>query len=273
MDQSTAFSNELKGAYDSVIELNNLIRSISTKEVSFNTCSVDQKGTLAKEIDDIGNSILKGYEKSIDYFKNLRKSVDSLIQSQSSTQGNLSILPTPIEVSNMLQFFFKTKIKTKSSPIPAHCGCYSHRISHLTTGSFVCVKKETRFILMIVHQHEDNICIVYDPTEIGNGIKLTEVAREECTPLPTVLPEKPLARWEHAKSTTVLSLWPQESDTSGEEWTTEFYKAIVKSRPCDHNDETEKQRGYDLHFEDDTGEDKEHRVPEQFIVAIPDAWK
>jgi hypothetical protein len=116
---------------------------------------------------------------------------------------------------------------------------------------------------MIVVQFQNEICSVFDPTDVDGDIKVIDLRKDEWTPLPTVIPEKPLKRWEHAKESTVLSLWP-----SGDgEWTTEFYKATVKMQPCERPDNQE--RGYSLDF----GDDSRAIVPEKFVVAFPDAWR
>lgn len=115
-------------------------------------------------------------------------------------------------------------------------------------------------ILMIVWKCDaENTCSVYDPTDIEAGIQIIEIDRKNVTPLPVIIPDKPLRRWEHAENAEVLSLWP-----NGDDWTTEFYKARVVKRPCDRVDEPE--RGYELEFE----KGAEHViVPEKFIAVFP----
>jgi hypothetical protein len=62
-----------------------------------------------------------------------------------------------------------------------------------------------------------------------------------------------------------LSLWPN-ADGRGD-WTTVFYKAIVRKQP-NERPETE-ERGYELEFEGS----KLVLVPEAFVVTFPDDWK
>jgi hypothetical protein len=74
---------------------------------------------------------------------------------------------------------------------------------------------------------------------------------------------RPSERWEYAVGTRVLSLW-RNKETA--EWTTEFYRATVKLRPCDRAKEEE--RGYLLMFE----EKAELVVPEKFVCPDDTQW-
>lgn len=115
---------------------------------------------------------------------------------------------------------------------------------------------------MIVVQFENDVCSVFDPTDVDDGIKLIHLKKDEWTPLPTVIPEKPLERWEHGKETTVLLLWP-----NGGECTTEFYRATVEQQPCERANDGE--RGHSLDF----GDGSPVIVPGKFVVACPEIWK
>jgi hypothetical protein len=162
-----------------------------------------------------------------------------------------------------MQEFFKGKLKKKTAPLPSNCGCYAFRTQNPLRDSFVCANINGEYLLMIVLQYENEIVTVYDPTDVDNGIKGIDLRKDQWTPLPTMLPEKPIKRWEHAKDCIVLSLWPNGDG----QWTTEFYKAIVRKQPCERP-ETE-ERGYELEFEGN----KTVAVPEAFVVTFPEEWK
>jgi hypothetical protein len=181
---------------------------------------------------------------------------------ETSLPSNGPTLPSREEVQSMMNGFFKSGIRKRSAPIPTFCGCYAWRNPVVHYGHFVCGNIRNSYILMIVVQFENESCSVFDPTDVDDGIKLMELRKDEWTPLPTVIPEKPLKRWEHGKDTTVLSLWP-----NGDEWTTEFYKATVRLQPCERLENEE--RGYSLDF----GDDSPVIVPEKFVVAFPEQWK
>jgi hypothetical protein len=188
------------------------------------------------------------------------------ILNQTQQDGKLSSgpeLPNRDEVQRMMQEFFKGKIKRRSAPIPTYCGCYAFRNPTPASNAFICANIKGTYQLMIVLGSDNDICTAYDPTEVEGGIKLVQMTKDEWTPLPTVIPEKPIKRWEHARECQVLSLWPSEAN----DWTTVFYKAVVKLQPCDRPESEE--RGYALDF----GEGNVKNVPEAFVVTFPDNWK
>jgi hypothetical protein len=45
-------------------------------------------------------------------------------------------------------------------------------------GHFVCAKIRTSFILIIVVQFENDVCSVFDPTDVDDGIKLIHLKKD-----------------------------------------------------------------------------------------------
>jgi hypothetical protein len=244
--------------------LSQSIRSMAVREQVLQQYSPDVTAKVA-EIQRVQRMIDQQYTDAQQGVKELMQILDTLLsQSQQSVapSGSGPAVPSPDEVQAMMHAFFKGNIKKRSAPIPTYCGCYAWRNPGARYGDFVCAKIRNSYILMIVIQFTNNTCSVFDPTDVDDGVKIVELQKEEWTPLPTVIPEKPLKRWEHGKDSTVLSLWP-----NGDEWTTEFYKATVRQQPCERMDNEE--RGYSLDF----GEDTKVIVPEKFVVAFPDIWR
>jgi hypothetical protein len=170
----------------------------------------------------------------------------------------------------MLKTFFIGKIKTRGSPMPIYCGCYAWKVKNPHYGHFICARMNGSFLLMIVSSFEHQICSAFDPTNIADGIKLISLVEEDWTPLPTVIPDRPLGRWEHSKDAVVLSLWNETGSDDG--WSTEFFTAKVVARPSDRAGESE--RGYLLNFCESVNErDAVRIVPEQFVVGFPNEWK
>ena len=246
-----------------VNDLNTNLQILSKKENNFYQNPVP---SLVDEIQNLEIKISDCYSSSINNVSTVISILDLLLtQNHTESTGNSQTLPSKEEVINLMTNFFKGKIKTRPAPIPVNCGCYAHRQKNPNYGQFICVNQKTQFILMIVLHCENDICSAYDPTDIENGIHSIQLSSEQWTPLPTIIPERPLARWEHTRGSKVLSLWPNGSD-----WTTVFYLATVISRPCDQTDQdTElKGRGYELDF----GDESIHTVPEQFIAYLPPNW-
>ena len=253
--------NSLKG---NIEQLDTYIKAIATHEQHFQPSRKDyQMKHIVEEIGKIHTLIIKQYDVSTACCRDLMQCVDTMIN---DCRNNVKTetdkhFPTSEEVAQMMQEFFKGKIKTKISPIPMYCGCYAFRNKTPKEGHFVCAHIDDSFTLMIVSQFEDGICSVFDPAD--NEITVRKLKNDEWTPLPTIIPEKPIKRWEHAKDSTVLSLWPNQDGT----WTTEFYKATVRLQPCERADCDE--RGYELDF----GDNNIRIVPEKFVVTFPESWQ
>jgi FtsZ-binding cell division protein ZapB len=170
-------------------------------------------------------------------------------------------LPSVPEVRQQLADFFTSEAKRKSAPLPKHAGCYAGFASKVAPGQFVCARLRHSYVLMVVWRSDGDDYFLYNPADLREGVRLIALPREEWTPLPTIIAEKPLKRWEHAKWNTVLSLRPD-----GDVWTTEFFQATVALQPCERPDET--PRGYRLTFED-----RDIIVPEKFVALFPDNWR
>ncbi|OHT13554.1 hypothetical protein TRFO_03300 [Tritrichomonas foetus] len=266
MNNQNEFIQKLNLLKVSIDQLDSDIKSIAAHELHFQPNKNDyQTKHVVEEIRKINTLIMKQYDISVNSAKDLSQCVDHML---SETKKEKPVaqehqFPTKDEVSAMMQDFFKSKIKTRLSPIPMYCGCYAFRNKTPKEGHFVCAHIDGNFILMIVSHFEDGICSVFDPTDFDSEIKIIKLKNDEWTPLPTIIPERPIKRWEHAKDSTVLSLWPNQDGT----WTTAFYKATVKLQPCDRADNED--RGYELDF----GDNMVHVVPEKFIVTFPEGWQ
>lgn len=262
--QGKELTQKLNEMMSSVNELNTFLSILSKRESSFYQ---NPNQIVHEEILVLEKRITENYRNSLEGVSSLISIVEShLISNPPQDNGTSTFLPSKEEVQSQLTNLFKGKIKTRQAPIPVNCGCYAYRVKTPNPGHFICVNVKKQFFLMIVYHYENEICRAYDPVDIDNGIKLIELTNDEWTPLPTIIPERPLARWEHSRASKVLALWP-----NGEDWTTAFYPAQVISRPCDQTDQEveEKGRGYELDFGDETV----FTVPEQFVVSLPESWK
>lgn len=255
---------KINEAYSSLSDLNTFIASLAkTEEAFFQSIN---PSTL--EIQGLEKSILDSYDNAQNKVHTLFTVIESLIQIDRIDNGEQN-LPTQEEVQNLLITFFKGKIKTKSAPLPPYCGCLSYKLKNPAPGSFICHHSDKGNILMTVLSFKNNILSVYDPTDIQSGINIIDLKDGEWVPLPIIIPEKPIARWEYAIGVDVLALWPNEGDELG--WTTVFYPAKVRSRPYDQTDNGSDKfvRGYLLDF----GEGNQSIVPEQFVVNYPEPWQ
>ena len=253
MENSSEFRNKLNLSTQQINELNELLKQYSYKQNENNNIILPELGSKIKD----------HYQIAIEGVNNLINLVDKLIGE--STESDPNSLPTLSEVRHLYDNFWDPKIKTKAAPIPVHCGCYANRNKQLNRGDFICGKYEDKFILLIVYKHHDDICEVFDPEKALNEngeIHLFQLKVQEWVSLPTIVPEKPLARWEFAKNSKVLSLWKDNAV-----WTTEFYVAEVISRPCD-NAERLDNRCYLLRFD----ESNEIEVPEKYVVHLDPNW-
>ena len=251
-----AVLSRLSETWRGIEELNSVLRSIQS--------CVEQKNSQAVpgELERIRSKVEERYDQALGSVTDVLQLVSSILNRPREAAPLRTGAPSPDDVHTMMLNFFKKELPTRSPPLPTHCGCYAHKISAPEWGQFVCAHVKESFILMIVVKAQENgECSVFDPADVGGGVNVIELQRENWTALPTVIPMRPLQRWEFPVGAEVLSLWP-----NGEEWTTEFYRATVVSTP--HQRRKADDRGYELSFD---GEVKV--VPEKFVVALKKEWK
>jgi hypothetical protein len=217
------------------------------------------------KVNRLRNSILNSYSQANELIVQIIPLIDSLVKQDtlSFSASTEPSLPSADEVERMRSDFFGREMHCRSAPIPNWSGCYAAKMPNVKYGMFVCARSSGTYMLMIVLQEfADKLISAFDPTEVKDGIKVVELPKSEWTPLPTVFPENPTKRWEHARGTTILSLFPLDDG----EWTTVFYEAVVKQQPSERTDD---KRLYSLLFDDGSQAD----VGEQFVVGILDEWK
>jgi hypothetical protein len=258
MEQSD-FSSKLTDTYRALSELNIAIRALASEEEKL----YSTPNPTTTDIQILGGQIKESYQSALSKISILRGMVDNLITTENDGSMEM-ILPSNEDAQNLLKTFIKGKVKLRAPPIPTNAGCYSWKLKTLQTGQFICYKAgPEEYILMVVLSFENETCLAYDPTDLKSGFK--ELEKDSWIPMPTVLPEKAIARWEFQKNADVLALYPNEGDELG--WTTVFYPAKVINRPCDQDNDPGTIRGYDLDFSQDGNDIR--RVPEQFVVKFP----
>lgn len=267
MINQNEFIKKLNALKVSIDQLDNDIKAIAVHELHFQPNKNDyQTNHVVNEIKKFNGLIVKQYETSISNAKDLLQFVNHMLQEANKEKlvtSSEQQIPTKAAIAAIMHDFFTSKIKTKAPPTPVYCGCYAFRNKIPKEGHFVCARIDGSFILMIVAHYADGICSVYDPTDENNEIKIIKLKNEDWTPLPTIIPERPIKRWEHPKDSTVLSLWPTQDGS----WTTVFYPATVKLQPCERAEA--ELRGYELDF----GDNQLHIVPEKFVVTYPEQWQ
>lgn len=256
--------NKVQSALNTVNEQNSFIQNLAKKEQQF---LLEPIPHAIEDIQKYENHVDQNYDKALSTIADILKEIDSALKQNSSYAQTETAKPLPsrAEVDAMLYSFYKEKIKTKAAPIPTYCGCYANRCKTLSYGNFVCARYQNQYLLMIVHQADNDSVECINPKD-PSGVQVVRLPLDQITPLPRLIPEKPLARWEHARQANVLSLWPLDNG----EWTSTFFPAVVVDRPCDRQDANspDNPRGYKLSFSDD-----QFIVPEQFVVTFPDQWK
>ena len=263
-DENAKLLKNIKDIVSCINDLNALSTAIPKKADTFAAAPNLQ---VADEIHSMQAKVEMSYNESIEKVDLAISTIEELLKKQSNGHEEQR-LPTAEEINSLLLNLFKGNPKTRSPPIPNYCGCYASRLKQPSPNQFICANLGgQRFVLMIVFKYDEATKKVtaYDPTDQSMPIKLIELGNDQWTPLPTIIPEKPLARWEHAKKTEVLALCPSNDD-----WSTNFYPATVISRPCDQASEfpEETRRGYRLDFDD-----AQYTVPEQYVVSYMDSWK
>ncbi|KAH0786726.1 hypothetical protein GPJ56_009358 [Histomonas meleagridis] len=242
--------------------LNNSIKSIAAKEKKLqSTRDINQKKHIIEDIHSLNTAITQEYHEAFCIVPQFIKYINTLL-AQNPIEDNSSgpNLPSKDEVTDLLNDFFKSKIKTMSMN-PPYCGCYAYK-NKKNPGKYICARYNNSYILMVILSNDGETCVAYDPTDIDNGIKAIQLKDEDWTPLTTVIPQKPIKRWEHAKNSLVLSLYKTD-----EQWSTVFYKATVKLQP--NEKPPDEERGYTLDF----GDDNIQNVPEKFVTIYPKNWQ
>ncbi|KAK8889710.1 hypothetical protein M9Y10_034463 [Tritrichomonas musculus] len=256
---------QIKQTKEKIHSLNEKIKQMAEHESHFLS---NQDESQYNEINRTYHLIFGGFQDSIEAVQQMVNVLKVLRDEFNTSPSDELQLPTTEKIKQMLRSFFKGSIKTKASPLPLYCGCYAYKLKDLKEGNFICARiissdNKPHYYLYIVAKYANDICEAYDPEKADTEMKLISLKEGEWTPLPTVIPERPLKRWEHSKDSEVLSLF-QEDD----EWTTEFYPAKVLVIPWQRQNED--IRGYELEFE---GSSSKHIVPENFIVQYSKMWK
>lgn len=243
--------------------LDTLVTSLSESEMRFRQ---HPSVVTAEELETSENSLAEGYRETLEDVNSIHRLIETMRLTERKPPAPTADLPTIQEVQTLMAQFFKgTLIRHQSGTIAVNCGCHADKMKQPKPGDFVCAHCHGSSILMIVLKFERQVCFVYDPTDIDNGIKVVKLNLDEWAPLPTIIPLNPSPKWEYSKGTKVLSLWRPDVHS---EWTTEFYTATVIDRPCDRISDDPKSRGYLLDF----GEGSRDIVPEQFVVTLPEGW-
>lgn len=250
---------------EKINQLNEQINQMYEHETHF---SSNQDESQLKEISRIHHLIFGCFLESISNVDQVISILENLRNEAISEQSDKLQLPTTDKIKQMLKAFFEGNIKTRQAPIPMYCGCYAYKNKQMKEGNFICARiiasdNKPHYYLYIVAKYANNICEAYDPEKADKEMNLISLKDEDWTPLPTVIPERPLKRWEHSIDTPVLSLFP-ETDF----WTTEFYQAKVLVLPSQRINAD--VRGYELEFD---GSSSKHVVPEKFIVTYSKQWQ
>jgi hypothetical protein len=248
----------MQEAATQIAELNGAIHTLlSTERVLRNSPSPGAAEEF--QVRNAAASFL--YEKSLKSISALLSSVEVLTgPAPSEVNGSA---PSAQEAHVKLLTFFLTRPPNRPATFPAN----SRGKRGTRPGHFICARYRNAFCLMVVLSIQGEVCSAYDPTDVSRVAKLDG---KMWVPLTTTLPEKPAGRLEFSQGAHVLSMW---NPTGGrEDWSTEFFAAMVIMRPCDRM--TEELRGYVLDFGDmGLAEDKNRIVvPEQFVVADSEGW-
>jgi hypothetical protein len=260
MSDVAAFLTRVRGVLDQSGALDDSIALLASHEVKFRaTPSL----LLQQDVETIEDQVLNSYRAAIHETRLAIELLDSIPPIPESARP-LYTGPTPTRESirGALVSFFRAGVHPRTSNVSLYGGCHASRIRSPRPNSFLCAAHRSSFILVIVWQLIGDVCCVFDPAECDRALNPIELAPSQWTALPTVIPASPAPHWEFPVGTPVLSLWRKDEHS---EWTTEFYEARVKLRPCDRPDPP---RGYFLDF----GEGAELVVPERFVCAVHDAW-
>lgn len=258
---------KIKETFASIELLNELIKGVENNESSFRSNPLPTNADKLLRGVEVTES---NYGITLTNVSQLIDMIDGMIKKSSSDNDSMTTsLPSPESVKDMVKNFFMDKIKTRSPPMPQFSGCYAYKQKNPKPNSFVCGKYKGFFPLMITvfFNMQTKELVVIDTTDLGVS-EVTPVqlnSLDDWTPLPSIIPEKPIGRWEHSINSKVLSLYKQtDRDDS---WTNRFFKATVIKRPCDKAQD-QGERGYLLDF----GNGIQQNVSEQFVVYFPDSW-
>lgn len=268
-DQDSArFFKKISETFASIDLINKLIKGVENLETSFRA---NKTSANADKLIRGVETLEAKYESSLTNVSQLIDMIDNMIKKSSPANDSIATsLPSPESVNDMVKNFFMEKIKTRPSPTPIFAGCYAYKNKNPKPNSFICARYNDFFPLMITlaYDQQTRILTLINATDVEvNGVQPIQLTSlDDWTPLPTIIPDKPIGRWEHSKNSEILSLYKQnERDDS---WTNRFFKATVIKRPCDKSQEPG-ERGYLLDF----GENIQQNVPEQFVVNLPESWK
>ncbi|EAY21641.1 hypothetical protein TVAG_014080 [Trichomonas vaginalis G3] len=259
---SSNLMTKLKETINYVTTLNQLVTQIKQIETDF----YQNPGQgIAKECETYQGIIGQTYDKSIDSVNTTINAIEQILEQRSKSGSRVETsMPTREELDGLLLNLFHGKPKTRHAPIPNYCGCYAYRSRTPSQNQFVCANINRQFLLMMVYKYENDTVYVIDPYTNSSNTDVIELKSDQWTPLPTIIPEKPIARWEHAKNAKVLALMPAEGSRT-------FFPATVIARPYDivSDGNPDQIRGYQLDF----GDDDPRIIPEQFVVNFPENWK
>ena len=220
----------------------------------------DPSPATAESLKKIDAEVLRHYNESIESVKAVIN-FDVILQ-----EAYLGAPTSESEVINMQNRFFREEIKKQTAPIASTTGCWARKVTEYRPGNVICARHDNKFKLMIVKEWTPQRVTCYDLTQAENGT-VVDVAPDDCTLLPTMIPLKPQSRWEHSQGSTVLAL-PIESDMKA--WPSVFEEAVIVSRPCDDDGSGGREkRGYILEFADGV----QRLVPEQFVAYYRENWQ
>jgi hypothetical protein len=75
--------------------------------------------------------------------------------------------------------------------------------------------------MIVIHYQSDEIRIADNQADVENSVESVELKGNVWTSTPTVIPDRPLTRWEFSRESLILVLWkPSEGD-----WITQIYEA------------------------------------------------
>lgn len=266
-DDNDQLYQRIKETFASIELLNDLIKGVENNETSFRSNPLPSNADkLLRGVEMMENN----YGLTLTSVSQLIDTIDNMIKKSSSANDSITTsLPSPESAKDMVKNFFMDKIKTRSPPMPNYSGCYAYKQKQPKPNSFVCAKYKDFFPLMITVsfdlQTQELTAIDTTDLDLNEVVPIQMNSIDDWTPLPTIIPDKPIGRWEHSKNSKVLSLYKQ-SDRD-DSWTNRFFKATVIKRPCDKAQD-QGERGYLLDF----GDGIQQNVPEQFVVYFADAW-
>lgn len=228
---------------------------------------------LAKEIEFDSVPTQNSYSDCKNMYKQVNESLTTTINKLMETIDAVDVLlnqkkdqleikddsiPTQPEIEGLLMKLFRGKPKEAGSPIPQYCGRFAYKIPEFKQNHFLCARISQQFVLVIVFKQVKDTVTVYDPYDTYPP-KLMDLNKSEVTPLPTIIPFRPMPRWEFTIGNNVLFILPEPHSKY-------FHSARVIKRPSDNKD----SRDYWLEVD---GSGEQISVPEQFVVEYHKRWR